>query len=99
MSSNRRKPEHWQVDRHINVSVIIALMVQTLAFAWYAGQLTQRVADVEHKVENVTPQGDRLTRLEEQFKGVNDKLVDIRDVLRTFTSLSPPSAKRLSASR
>jgi hypothetical protein len=82
-----RRQEGWKIDRHVPVALIFAMVIQTTGGIWYASQMAQRLADVETKLVQMGPQGDRLTKLETKFDSVIEKLGDIKDVLTRSAAL------------
>lgn len=57
----------WQIDRHIPVGTLIAIGVQTLAFAYFLGGVSQRVADLERR-------GSEVVVISQQLQGVSERL-------------------------
>ena len=81
--------ERWHVSRGIPVAFIFSMLVyaiaQTATAAWFASAMSQRV-DMIEKVQSqmatqVTPQGERLTRVEEKLEGVKAGITDIKAIL------------------
>lgn len=76
MPPNPQQP--WQVDRHIPVALLLAMVIQTVGIVWWAATLTGRVAELEQKVATLQPASERLIRLETRFESVLEKLTEIK---------------------
>lgn len=82
--------KHWHVTRGIPIAFIVSMLlytiVQTSTAAWFASAMNQRV-DMIEKAElqisqQVSPQGERLTRVEEKLEGVKAGITDIKAMLQ-----------------
>mgnify|MGYP005989498795 CR=1 FL=1 len=60
----------WQLDRKIPVALIITLLVQTAGFAFWVGQLSVRIDQLELQSQRYLTNGDRLTRLEVRIENL-----------------------------
>lgn len=78
--------KHWHVSRNIPVAFIITMIVftiaQTATVAWYASAMTLRVESIEKAQLQMSPQGERLTRVEEKLEGVKAGIADIKTILQ-----------------
>jgi cell division protein FtsB len=83
------REKHWHVSKSVPVAFIITMIVfmlgQTGTAAWFASQMSARV-DVLEKAQAIltsttTPQGERLTRVEEKLEGVKSGITDIKSIL------------------
>ena len=54
----------WAIDKRIPVALIFTLLVQTAGFAFWVGQLSIRIDQLEGQSQRYFLNGDRLTRLE-----------------------------------
>ena len=59
-----REENGWAIDKKIPVALIITLLVQTAGFAFWVGQLSVRIDQLEVQSQRYLTNGDRLTRLE-----------------------------------
>lgn len=59
------------------------MFFQTATFAWWASSVETRVTETAARVAAMTPQADRLTKVEVKLDGVQDRLVEIRDIVRS----------------
>jgi flagellar basal body-associated protein FliL len=84
-----KREKHWHVSKSVPVAFIITMIVFTLGqtgiAAWFASQMSARV-DVLEKAQAIltsttTPQGERLTRVEEKLEGVKSGITDIKSIL------------------
>lgn len=57
---------HWVLDKRVNITMVLVVLVQTAAWVWWVSKLDSRVSNMEvwqTKYDNV---GERLTRIEER---------------------------------
>jgi len=74
--------QHWSLDKRVPLALILALCVQTAGIAWWASQTTERLANLERRVEQASPQADRLTRVEVKIDNIAGALADIKQSIR-----------------
>ena len=72
----------WVLDRHIPLALIVTIVVQTIVAVWGASNLWARVGELEREVATLTPQAERLIRLEEKLASVQATLTEIKALLR-----------------
>ena len=68
------EPQHWHLDKRVPVTIILALLGQTMGFVWYAAMLESRVGHLENRAVIAESYGERLTRLEERLQSTNQIL-------------------------
>jgi Tfp pilus assembly protein PilO len=68
------EPPRWTLDRHIPITLLLALAIQTVGFAYWMGQLSQRVANLEMRITEAANNGERLARVEVQLVAINHSL-------------------------
>lgn len=77
--------ERWHVSRGIPVAFIVSMLVflvgQTATAAWFASSMNYRVEAIEKAQLQMSPQGERLTRVEEKLEGVKAGITDIKQLL------------------
>lgn len=44
-----RRENRWMLDKHIPVGVLLAILIQTASFVWYAAKIDSRIADLERR--------------------------------------------------
>lgn len=84
-----RNDERWHISRGIPLAFIASMLVyavaQTATAAWFASAMSQRVDTIEkaqvQMSQQVSPQGERLTRVEEKLEGVKAGITDIKALL------------------
>jgi|GEM_PF-1386378 len=81
--AHRENDYSWHLDKRVNVSIILAVIVQTGAAIWWGAKADERLAALERKVELSAPQGDRLTRVEMNIESIKDSLTEIKNSVRT----------------
>ena len=72
----------WHLDRRVPLAMILAIIMQTCTFIWWASSLTERVNTLERERVATAPQGDRLTRVEVKVEGVQTSLDRIERLIR-----------------
>lgn len=70
--------EHWHLDKKVPIGIIIALVIQTVAFfsiavAWKTA-VDARLARLEEISANSSVQNDRIIILEQQLKYIVESL-------------------------
>ena len=78
----RPEDEKWHLDRRVPLAMILAIILQTSTFIWWASSLTERVNTLERERVATAPQGDRLTRVEVKVEGVQTSLDRIERLIR-----------------
>jgi hypothetical protein len=75
----------WHVSRGIPVAFIVSMLfyaiAQTATAAWFASAMSQRMDTVEKVQLQISPQGERLTRVEEKLESVKSGIGDIKVIL------------------
>lgn len=73
----------WHLDRKVPIALILALAVQTVAFGFYGGVLTQRITALEEKAALSATQPERLARVEERLVSLQTGIVEIKALLQS----------------
>ena len=83
------KQEQWHVDRGIPVAWLIGMLfyavVQAAVGGWFASNIYSRVSTVELTQAAVAPNTERLTRVEEQLKGITVSMNRVEALLTVRT--------------
>lgn len=88
-----RRSEPWHMDKRVPISLILALLIQTGSFIWWAAGVSFELRDHERRimsVETFNTQvtvslggiGDRMARVEEKLSAQSDTLNRIETYLR-----------------
>lgn len=72
---------HWHLDRRVPIALMLTIAVQTAAIVWWASSLSERVNTLERQIASITPQADRITRLEVNIEFIRDGISDIRRII------------------
>jgi len=72
----------WQIDKKIPVALIFTLLIQTAGFAFWMGQLSVRIDQLETTNLRYTTNSDRLTRLEVRIDNLTEDVQDLARVVR-----------------
>lgn len=73
---------HWHLDKRVPIALIFAMCVQTAGIAWWGATTSERLANLERRVEATSPQADRLTRVEVKLDNIADAIADIKATIR-----------------
>jgi hypothetical protein len=75
---NERRTDKWTLDKHVNIPILVALMMNFSALVWGASKLDSRVEYLENNLiaEQMKNQqvGDRLRLVEVGMARVESKL-------------------------
>ena len=84
MQNNANEP--WHLDKRVPVALIVTLCVQTAGVVYWAAGQSYRTDALEKQVTNLissaVPNVERLVRVEEQVKTVNDNVIELKNILR-----------------
>lgn len=72
----------WRLDRHIPISLIVTILVQTGAFVWWGATTDQKVAVLKDRLDAIAPNSDRLTRVEVKVDTVQQSINRIEGYIR-----------------
>ena len=72
-----RDESGWAIDKKIPVALIMTLLVQTAGFAFWVGQLSIRIDQLEVQSQRYLTNGDRLTRLEVRIDNLIETVRDL----------------------
>lgn len=82
---SEERDRRWHVSRSVPVAFIISMLIyaiaQTATAAWFASAMNFRVDAIEKAQALMSPQGERLTRVEEKLEGVKSGIADIKVLL------------------
>lgn len=94
MPPKQETQPRWQVDRHVNVAMLLAMVVQTVGIVWWAATLTGRVSELEQKVGSIQPVLERAARMETQIEGLKEHVLEVKLLVRNsvMTYMPPPPA-------
>lgn len=73
---------HWTLDKRVPISLLAAMLVQTVGAFWWAATVSERINNLEKRAESVAPQADRLTRVEVKLDVVQENLSEIKRLLQ-----------------
>lgn len=76
----------WRIDKHIPLALIVTIVLmflgQTVTLTWWGANMNYRVDALEKQMMILTPQGERLIKLETKFDGLIDSVNEIKTMLR-----------------
>lgn len=64
----------WQIDKHIPLAVLFALVVQTSGIVWWAATMDARVVRLEEQVTGGTDDRYRASRAQSDFRLRDDRI-------------------------
>ena len=71
----------WMVDKHINISVIIAVILQSVGLVVWGSTLTARVGELEMKVSAMAMVSERLVRIETITGATQEAIRELKGLL------------------
>ena len=83
--SENNSSESWHLSKSVPISLLIGLLLQLAGFAWYAGQVAERVSTNSKSITEISTkvttledrsniQAVQLGRIEENVKATRDVL-------------------------
>jgi len=72
MADTNVNRDTWQIDKKIPVALIFTLLLQTAGFAFWMGQLSVRIDQVESENLRYSTNSDRVTRLEVRIDNLTE---------------------------
>lgn len=82
---NQPEKESWHLSKSIPVTLILAIVLQSLTAIWWAGQFSatteQRLMSLERNKESMSQLPERMARLEAVMDRLDGTLVRIETVL------------------
>jgi tetrahydromethanopterin S-methyltransferase subunit G len=72
----------WHLDKKVPIALMATMGVQVIAFVWWAGAASNRLDQLERRVEAAAPQHERLIRLEEKVGIVQQGIAEIKQLIR-----------------
>jgi hypothetical protein len=80
---------HWHLDRRIPIALLLGLVLQSFAIAWWASDVSARVTMLERHSIATAPQGDRLTRVEVRIEAVQGDVTEIKSDIKRLIRREP----------
>lgn len=71
----------WHLDKKVPVALIATLVVQTSAFAWWFGGLSQRIDALEHNALAAVPRLESVIRLETKVDIISSTLQELKAMI------------------
>lgn len=81
--------KRWHLDKKVPIALIVTLVLQTGAFMFWMGSLSQRVDYLEQNRTANAPQGERIIRLETRMENIAEYILEIRNLLRQQREARP----------
>jgi Tfp pilus assembly protein PilO len=85
--------ENWHLDKKVPIALIVALILQFGAWAWWTSKLDSRLTNIEEAQQHQKTHSERLVRLESSKEEVSrrlDKIEGKLDILIDKLSNSIP---------
>ena len=87
--------EHWHLRKEIPVALIFAIFVQTAGALWWAASMTERMDQIERRMEGaairsqnvdnlVAQQATQIAVLVERIDTQNRRIQETNDLLRQY---------------
>ena len=85
--------EPWHLDKRVPITLIIAIVIQSVTFVWWAAKLDSKVQEYDHRITVIESWQDgiqtilgqvneRLARIEERGTAMVETLKEINQNLR-----------------
>lgn len=82
--NERNQPQaEWHFDKTVNITVAAGFLGAIASGIWFAAAITTRVTIVEHQVEGLPTQVERIIRLETKMDSIAGSLTEIKALIRT----------------
>ncbi len=73
---------HWHLDKRVPIALIVTIVIQTGGMAWWASNLSTRVDLLEKQHTSITPNVERIVRLETQIEAIRDGIAELKLLMR-----------------
>lgn len=84
---NPMPPDRWTLDRHVPITMLIALLSQAVFSLWWIASFSAktdlRIEMLEKQTSSLNQLPQRMSSLEAQLSATNQILRDIRDDIRS----------------
>jgi hypothetical protein len=80
-----KEDREWHLDKRVPLALIVTVIAQTMAAAWWAAVTTTRVDYLEKQTGSVTAQTERIIRLETKMDTVVDAVADLKSIFKRTT--------------
>jgi hypothetical protein len=84
----------WQIDKHINISVVLVLVVQTAAIVWWAANIDARVRGIEGLLLSRQPILEQALITQNNVAHITDAIEKIIDRLEALEARNQKGAQR-----
>jgi hypothetical protein len=74
--------DDWKIDKHINLAMVGAVLLQTAILVWGASNLWTRVGVIEESVKNSTSQGEKIAVIQEKVSTLQANVTQLEGWLR-----------------
>lgn len=74
--------EHWRIDKKIPVSLIFALVIQTVGLVAFVSQLDSRVNQLEKDSVAKEWQAERIIRIDERLTSLQNSMTELKGLVR-----------------
>lgn len=78
----QQSAREWHLDKRVNISIIIAVCLQTSAAIWWSSAINTRVDQLERGASLTANQDSRIVRLETKMDLIFQNLTEIKSLLR-----------------
>lgn len=72
----------WHLDKKVPISLIMAILIQTGGFFWWAAQTAEKVSVLKERLDAIAPNSDRLTRVEVKVDSVQQSINRVEGYIR-----------------
>ena len=72
---------HWHLDKRVPIALIVAMLIQTGGIVWWGTTQSEKVSVLKERLDAISPQADRLTRVEVNIEDIKMSLTEIKQAL------------------
>ncbi len=81
-TENFQPESYWHLDKRVPITLVVAIIVQTLSIVWFIAALNTRVDTIESWQRDKNTISERIVSAEVQLVNLKDTLSEIKDLLR-----------------
>lgn len=78
---NEHQDSEWHLDKRVNISIVVALLLQAASIIWWGSAMSQRVANLEKYHQNSDDMVAKVARLEQSVAMQNQTMTRVENKL------------------
>jgi Tfp pilus assembly protein PilO len=80
--SPKETRDSWHLDKRVPIAFIITILIQSGFGFWWAASTTEKVSILKERMDAISPQAERLARVEVSLEDIRMSLLEIKQALR-----------------